>query len=283
MIRTALLALLCIIGLPLASQAQNFELGVFGGVAHYNGEMTPSRITAEQLNESFGVFGRYNFNSHFALRGGITYGRLSGDDANHTSPDLVARNLSFRSNVYEFGVTGEYNLLGLDKYMPFSPYLFAGIAVFHHNPQALYNGTWVDLQPLGTEGQGTAAYPERRPYSLWQVSIPFGAGVKVQFAEKVTLGVEAGLRRTFTDYLDDVSTTYVDRGILANENGQLAVRMMDRSGEIMSDPPARSEGSIRGNPDVQDYYAFMGMTLSIKLGKLGGRFRGVQYGCPGKF
>lgn len=281
MLRSSFTALVLCMLTAFSVNAQNFELGVFGGVAHYNGELTPSRITTE-LNESFGVFGRYNFNSHFAFRGGITYGRLSGADANHTSPDLVARNLSFQSNVYEFGFIGEYNLFGLDKYMPFSPYLFAGVAVFHHNPQAELNGTWVDLQPLGTEGQGTAAYPDRRPYSLWQVSIPFGAGVKIQFAEKVTLGLEAGLRRTFTDYLDDVSTTYVDRSILANESGQLAVRLMDRSGEIMSDPPLRREGSIRGNPDVQDYYAFMGATLSFKLGRTG-RFRGVQYGCPGKF
>lgn len=277
-----LLLITVLLCLPFTGKSQSTELGVFGGAAHYNGELTPSFITPEQLKESFGLFIRHNFNSHFALRTAFTYGHLSGADANQTKPDLVRRNLSFRSKMYELGLMVEYNLLGIDKYSPVSPYLFAGVAGFYHNPQALYNNTWVDLQPLGTEGQGTAAYLDRQPYSLWQVSIPYGAGIKFQFAQKVTLGIEAGLRTTFTDYLDDVSTTYVDPALLAQEQDQLAVLLMDRTREIDSDATLRPAGSIRGNPEVKDYYAFMGISLSFNLGA-GNGINGVRYGCPGKF
>lgn len=282
MIRSFFIALTVVLCSTQVAQAQQFQLGVFGGVAHYNGDLTTNRLSNE-INESLGLFGRYSFNNHFALRGGFTYGRLSGDDANQVSPDLIERNLSFRSNVFEFSLVSEINLLGLDYNKPVSPYFFGGVALFHHNPQAEINGTWVDLQPLSTEGQGLAAYPDREVYNLWQVSVPFGAGLKIRFSDAITMGMEIGWRLTFTDYLDDVSSTYVDRNLLASEKGQLAVRLMDRSVELSSDPTAvKREGAIRGNPEVNDYYLFMGTSLAFTLGN-GNRRDKNQYSCPGKF
>ncbi len=258
------------------------EFGVFAGVANYGGELAPSRITAQELNASGGIFLRSNVSKHFAIRGGFTIGRISGDDANQSSPDLIERNLSFRNDIYEFAFTGEINLVAMDRYKPVSPYLFIGVSAFYHNPKAFYNGRWVELQPLGTEGQGTSAFPDRKPYSLTQIAIPMGAGVKFRLSDNTLLAVEGGLRRTFTDYLDDVSSTYGVKEVLLQENGALAVAMSDRAAELTGEPVNRTATSVRGNPLVDDYFAFMGATLSFSFGG-GNGSSGSRYSCPANF
>jgi hypothetical protein len=129
-----------------------------------------------------------------------------------------------------------------------TPYAFIGVAVFHHNPQAQAPetdvngnplpeaGKWVDLQPLGTEGQhstlqeGDANYGIK-PYKRIQVSIPFGIGARFRLNELLDLSAEIGFRYLFTDYIDDVSKSYVDLGVFGNN--QLAKSMSYRTGEIL--------------------------------------------------
>lgn len=258
------------------------EFGLFGGVANYGGELAPSRITPSELNASGGIFLRSHISKHFAVRGGFTIGRISGDDANQTSPDLIERNLSFRNDIYEFAFTGEINLVAMERYKPVSPYLFIGVSAFYHNPKAFYDGRWVELQPLNTEGQGTSAFPDRKPYSLTQIAIPMGAGVKFRLSDNTILAVEGGLRRTFTDYLDDVSSTYGVKEVLLKENGALAVALSDRAAELTGEPVNRTPTSVRGNPLVDDYFAFMGATLSVCIGGKRGSI-GNKYGCPANF
>ncbi len=159
----------------------------------------------------------------------------------------------------------------------FSPYIFGGVALFNFNPEAYYfnpttlEGKWYDLQPLGTEGQGTVTRSSAKPYSLTQFAIPFGLGVKFSLSKSICLGAEWGLRKTFTDYIDDVSTTYMDHTTLSAEKGQIAAALADRTPELI-DPDTNlpripnEDGMSRGNSETTDWYSFAGLTITFKLG-----------------
>ena len=213
------------------------------------------------------------------MRFGVTYGLIAGND-NRSDPPR-GRNLSFRSRIIEGSLVGEFNILGYEPYnlaRPWSPYIFGGVAFFNFSPKTKYNDEWVALQPLGTEGQGLSAYPERKKYKLTQFSIPIGAGIKYALSDTWNIGIEGGVRKTFTDYLDDVSTTYVNEAFLI-ENNPLAATLANRSGVPIED------GSARGNSENGDWYAFVGVTISrnfLDNGLVGSRkrFRRKKDGCP---
>jgi len=207
---------------------------------------------------------------------------------------MLARNLAFETHLTEFSAVGEYYFFNLDE-QKFSPYVFGGLAVFHFNPYA-YNGTTdkIFLKPLSTEGEGLSGYPDRKPYALTQLALPFGAGVKYAFNDRVRLGLELGIRKLFTDYLDDVSSHYVDPADLLAARGQLAVDMSYRGDELPGgnqNYPAK--GAQRGGVKHKDSYYFLGLHLTYRLGTgensnrsgvfgggnfLGGKKKG--YGCP---
>jgi hypothetical protein len=136
------------------------------------------------------------------------------------------RNLQFQSSMLEAYFAAElYPTVFLEKYDglmgKFRPYGLVGVGIFHFNPKGKYyedNGTskWVDLQPLRLEGQGMAEYPDRKEYSLTQIEIPMGVGFKYYIKENMYVGFELLHRQTFTDYVDDVSTTYIDNNLFAN-------------------------------------------------------------------
>ncbi len=279
--------LLCI---PLSLSAQ-LEVGGTVGVSNYLGDLAPSGLWTSlgEMNFSAGVFARYNIGKWVSLKGGINYGKISASDFNSNNSDFrQSRNLSFRSNIFEFGFTGEFNILGYAPYnleKTFSPYVFVGIAGYKFNPQTEYNAEWVNLQPLGTEGQGMEGRPEK--YKLLQMSIPFGGGVKYAINDKWNLGFEIGFRRTNTDYLDDVSTIFVNYEDLASANGELAAILSWRGGEIEGAGYTRPESETvgRGNPNNLDWYVISGIFLSYNFtdnGLVGsrGRSRGKKKGCP---
>lgn len=275
--------ILCFFLLPFLSFSQHSELGIMLGVSAYQGDLSPSneRFNLGQINPMFGIFGKKNFNQYFAARLGFNYGILSAEDSKSNIETSRIRNLSFRSNVFEGNLIFELNILGYEPYnleKPWSPYIFAGVAFFHHNPKAKYEGEWVELQPLGTEGQGLTAYPDRKPYSLNGFAIPLGAGVKFALSDTWNIGAEVGVRRTFTDYLDDVSDTYVEESLLLEKN-PLSAALANRSGEPIE------AGKGRGNDKVSDWYTFIGITLSrnfLDNGLVGSRSRArkSKTGCP---
>ena len=175
----------------------------------------------------------------------------------------------------------------------YSPYFFAGLAVFHYNPYAYdANRNKVYLKPLSTEGEGVAGYPDRKQYSLTQMAIPFGGGIKFALTDNIRIGLEVGLRKLFTDYLDDVSKNYIDPVDLFNStrSRRLLIFLIAGRGEksLGADPnyPAKSEQ--RGNPKNKDSYYFAGIHLTYRLGggDSGGGFssgRGrhkSRNGCP---
>jgi hypothetical protein len=187
---------------------------------------------------------------------------VAGDDAK--AKFNVERNLSFKSSIIEFSSQLELNFLpyqtGNDKAY-FTPYIFAGIAIFSFNPKAEYDGDWYSLQPLGTEGQGTSA-TSLKPYSLTKISFPFGIGVKYSIGKNVGIGAEWGLRKTTTDYLDDVSTTYADPLILNAEHGSISALLADRS---LNGKNTEDVGKQRGNSNTKDWYSFAGAFIVFKF------------------
>ena len=265
---------------PFSSSAQKLELGVFGGLANYQGDLAPVAFTLRETKPAYGLVARYNINKFLTLRANAMYGRISGNDGKTLLEWRQIRNLSFETHIYEASLVSELHLFGYEDCggKRFSPYAYFGLGIFNFNPKTIYNGQWVELQPLGTEGQGTSLYPERQPYKLTQVSVPFGGGIKFRVGRGLNLSAEIGWRKTFTDYLDDVSLTYVDRDILIAENGLLSHNLSNRSGEVLPSPINRLDGEQRGDPTDKDWYLFGGLILSYTFGTPCYNRSGV--GCP---
>jgi hypothetical protein len=250
---------------PLFVQAQ-WHVNLFGGFSNYFGDLQDKAYTTQQSHGAFGAGLQYDLNHHLSLLSNLTVGKVGASDAFNTKADLRARNLSFQSNLVEWNVLAEYNLMNLDKYR-FTPYVFAGVALYHFNPYATDTmGRKVYLKPLSTEGEGLAQYPGQKPYQLTQFAIPFGGGIKFRVSEKVVLAYEIGLRKLFTDYLDDVSTRYADPAVLLAAKGPEAVELSYRGNEVkQGSPDYPPVGTVRGNPKHQDWYYFSGIRVIIAI------------------
>lgn len=272
-----------------AASAQRFHIGVFGGLAAYNGDLTEKIFPKKVTNGAIGITGNYELTNNIMLRLGYTYTVLGGADRYSSDPELVKRNLSFETSLSEFHLVGEYYLFNLYE-KRFSPYLFGGLAVYHYNPYTHTSaGQKVFLRPLSTEGQGLAGYPDRKPYGLTQMALPFGGGVKYAFNENLHLGLEISFRKLFNDYFDDVSTTYADPNDLLAAKGQIAVDLAYRGDELPGgDPALPAKGAQRGGSEYNDFYYFTGLHLTYRLGNgngNGGIFSGKgnkrnRNGCP---
>lgn len=252
------LILLCLSSSVSAqSKKRNFrqhELGIFLGGAYYIGDLNP-RKQFNLTQPAAGLFYRFTPNYRYAFRGGINWGNVMGDDSQSDDADQLQRNLNFKSQIIEFNVIAEFNFLEYrisnDKYK-FTTFLFLGLDVFSFKPRAQMNNNWIDLQPLKTEGQS-------KGYRLTQVAIPFGVGAKINVSKKVGIGIEWGPRKTFTDYLDDVSGTYPDPNVTIFTNPN-SPKLSDRSKNAGS-----NINEQRGNPRTKDWYFFFGLTLNFKL------------------
>ncbi len=263
------ISIVLIIGVSIA-KAQYYEIGGFAGLSNYFGDLQATHMEPTEYNLAYGLFGRINLNRHFAGKVSFTRGQISGDDYNSDTPSgRRQRNLSFHSNIYELAITGEFNFIPYDimenKIAAF--YVFGGVSVFHFNPTAEYGNDIHFLQKLGTEGQHMDG-SSIKPYSLYQFAIPMGVGTKFNLNQRSNVGLEVGLRKTFTDYLDDVSSVYPDIEALENID-PVAAALSYRSPEYyevtqkaLGNPVERS----RGNPESMDWYFFMGATLSVNLG-----------------
>lgn len=339
--KSFILGCLLLLSVAVAS-AQNtppsdlpLEIGLQLGTSHYLGDLggvggpgtTTNRETGVQtfqrgLGQRFildtdlkhtsftiGIFGRYALNEgrNFAVRLGLNYLRLAGDDkfagkpsdnfsATQSRDDINSaawfryyRNLNFRSDVFDANLGIEftpYNFaLGGNQGSILSPYAYIGIGLFAFNPQTFYDGAWRDLKPLRTEGQGIV---DGRPeYDLVQMNLPMGLGVKWTYENTWALSLEVNYRLTFTDYIDDVSTDYVPDNAVFSQNmdpstAALALALSRRSGEI--DPAGVNSivtlpGEKRGDPSNNDAYytVTIGISYYLDIRSLGS---GRRYGCP---
>jgi len=270
------------------AQAQ-LQVGVFGGISNYVGDMTDKPYA--NSNGAVGVTVGYQILSRVNLRAGFTYAKVNGADSLTKQEDVRLRNLSFQSKISEFSLVAEVNTFDMN-YKTWSPYVFGGLAVFHFNPYTYdQQNNKVFLQPLGTEGQGIPGYPNG-PYSLTQLALPFGGGVKYNISDNVRIALEVGLRKLFTDYLDDVSGNYADPNDLLTNRGQQSVDLSYREDELpFGDPFYPPKGETRGSSKYKDYYYFTGLHLVFTLpgdGRSSSSFsskagKNKRYGCPTVF
>ena len=232
------------------------DAGISLNALNYFGDLAPlsSRFSTDWslTSPSVGVSFGHRFGPFYTLRTSFLYGTLKGNDFESADPYgeqarfRYVRNLSFRNRIKELAITGVFDLYKNENTyisrVQWTPYAYAGVAVFHHNPQARVSeastlpeaGQWVDLQPLGTEGQyldlpDTIPNYGLKPYKRVQISIPFGIGIRYKVNDLVDLSIETGTRWLFTDYIDDVSSNYinVDRW----PDGSLVRELSDRSQE----------------------------------------------------
>lgn len=258
-----------------ASYSQNFVHSVlerlsfegFGGFANYQGELQESPYTFSQSKAAFSLGGRIELADRLFLRGLATYGNISASDKYSSNSFRRARNLDFNSKIYDASGTIVYELFNLSE-KRYTPYAFAGISVFHFSPYT-YDSSGVArwLVSYGTEGQWLSQYPDRKAYKLNQISLPFGAGIKFAVNKNVAIGWEFRFNKTFTDYLDDVSTTYADyNALITGRNGLKAAELAYRGGEIKGGSQVYpAAGTKRGNPKTKDWYYFSGITITYTL------------------
>lgn len=274
--KTRTLLLVCCIICTSAIQAQEFDkspsVAVFTGLINYQGDLNPNSFTVSHSNFAAGISIKKPLNRWFTARVGISYGKIEAADA-WNRDYLKSRNLSFATTIKEAYAGLEITVLDIST-KKFTPYLYGGIAVFHFNPWARDNsGAKTYLQPLSTEGQGLSQYPEQKTYKLTQICLPFGAGIKYQVSDALSIGVELSQRKSFTDYIDDVSSYYVDRDVLLAAKGAKAVEMAYRGGQSpVGSPLYPAHGEQRGTPSEMDWYYLFGFTTEIKLDALGSLF-----------
>ena len=270
-----------------------FFLGGAVNAGNYFGDLAPTSNAASTdisfTRPGFGFYGGYKFHHTFAVRGGINWVRVFGDDFSadpNSDADAArfARNLSFRNDIKEFQLGIEIYLLpnygGPNRRLPLNAYLFVGGAVFHHEPMGLVPdfdyqaeglnattpapqaGEWVKLRELETEGVS---------YSNIDFSIPISVGAKMRLpGTPLDVGIEFGIRYLFTDYIDDVSDRYVDLNSFDND---LARIMSDRSSV-----PVSSKGDSR-NLTANDVVLFDGFYRE-RIAGIGAGREGAKRGNP---
>jgi len=266
--------------LPGLAQAQRWHVNVTGGLSNYSGDLQAKAYTFDESYFAFGFGAQYDITRNFSAISNLMFMKVGAADQ-YNSPDLVSRNLSFQTNILEWNLMGEYTFLDMTQ-KKFSPFLYVGVAIFHFDPYAYDTlGRKVYLQPLSTEGEGLPQYPGQKPYSLTQFAIPYGGGVKFKVSENIVLAYEVGFRKTFTDYLDDVSTYYVDQATLQNAKGGLAVEMAYRGNELKGGAPYPPAGTLRGHAKSKDVYYYTGIRVSIAIiSKHDGYYGRGRTDCP---
>jgi len=233
------------------SYAQTAEVGFFGGLSYYLGDINPG-IHFLMSKPAYGFLARVNLDSRWTVKANAYRGEVRGDD--QTGQTNSKRNLRFQSKITDIAFTAEFNffdyMTGSRKNL-LTPYIFGGIGMVIFNPMA----DGVKLKSIGTEGQNVG-FDGRKPYNLAAFTIPFGVGFKYSMNRRLSLTGEWGMRKAFTDYIDDVSTTYYLDGSTITDNPE----------ELLSDPTRiHLPMQERGNPTTNDWYNFTGVTLTYKF------------------
>jgi hypothetical protein len=252
------------------------EFGVLAGASQYFGDLNPD-LHFNTPKAVFGLFFRKQVTDYIAVRIQGQYARLGYSDVyNKQNAFYLRRNLSFNTSVLQLGVQGDFNFF---RFIPgdgdhrATPYLTIGIGMFSFDPYAYLDGQKYYLRELGTEGQGSPAYPDRKPYSNIAAYIPLGLGYKYNLNPRMNIGVEAVYNFTTTDYLDDVSKTYA--GInnfptLPDGSPSVAALLQDRSYET-GKPPIGVQGRQRGYQNQNDGFLYLEIMFSMNLS---------SYKCP---
>jgi hypothetical protein len=220
---------------------------------------------------------RYKISPTMAVKGFGGWARLTGNDLLTAEPARNNRNLSFRTNIFTASAQFEYSVIEekvksrysrRSKKFPLNIYFFGGLGFFYFNPEAqYYDGKWYKLKPLNTEGQGLEG-SEGRDYSLFQFCVPLGVGFKYPITREWSIGLEYSITKTFTDYIDDVSTTYYDNDAIRAAYGDVAAYFADPSTTPTRDAPIKggtTAGQKRGEITYNDSFMFAWLHVSYKL------------------
>ena len=263
------------IGFSQDAVRQEGEFGIGIGGAHYFGDLN-TMAKLNRVKPAASVFFRKNFGNYIDMRLAANFAQIGYSDIYNTHNEFMRRrNLSFNSNVWELAIQGDFNFF---RFMPgdpdykFTPYVTLGVGVFNYDPYAYIGNEKYFLRPLGTEGQGTELYPDRKPYSSMAISVPFGVGLKYSINDRINVGFEIVHRFTNTDYLDDVSKTYVDPAVFPanpDDSPSPAFLLHDRSYETGT--PIGAIGVQRGNSRQKDQFATALLYISFNL---------QSYKCP---
>jgi len=273
MIRKLLFTLCCAL-LFTQAKAQLFytswEYGIMAGASQYFGD----------LNDNYGLgfvrpagqlFVRKHFNHYISARGQVGYTYVGYDDKLTKNPFNQQRGLSFQSHILEASLQAEFNFFRFgtgENDSRFTPYLTGGVGAFYYNPTAKLGGVRYDLRTLGTEGQNMG-YDDRK-YGKIAACFPIGAGIKYWLRPGINFGVEIVNRLTLTDYMDDVSTTYVGANNFAPGSPEQQLQDPSRSFDGRT-PGIGQAGKQRGNSASKDQYGMVLLSLSVQ-------FR--TYKCP---
>jgi hypothetical protein len=277
--------------LPAITQAQkHHEAGLTFGVSNYTGDLQDKLFTSSGHHPLVGASYKMFMTPRVGLRFGATYTTISGADSLSDIKANYLRNLNFTSRIIEAHAGLEYNFWPIDLVRSrVSPYVFAGVGVFYSNPFTNgMNGEKVFLKHLSTEGQGLPIYPDRKPYSNVNVSFPFGAGMKFLVNKTLVISAEMGFRPTTTDYLDDVSKSYVNLDTLSKYKGAQAVQLSYRGNKAAGwneDGNGNGQSYVdygfkRGDSRSNDWYWFGNITIAIYLRASGNTRTYWQTTCP---
>ena len=296
---------LTFISLFLTASAQeriftNNEIGITVGPSLFFGDLGIHRRMDDRFLDNFhpedirgmvGVLFRNNLGSMLSLRFSLIYAQVAGDDANERVESPADeyflrryRNLRFKSHILELAAIAEINILTFepgDLVDRWTPFVSAGLGVFQFSPMGQYQGTWEALQPIGTEGQGLPNYSGKEKYKLIQLAVPVGIGVKYNMTRRTVLTIEAVHRHTTTDYLDDVSSNYVDPDYVYLTHGstpkaEKIIALADPSSRLY--PDVTRPGAQRGNPSSLDSYAFLQVSFTYII-----NLKKDIYDCPRRF
>lgn len=237
------------------------------GIIFYNGDISPKATTiipsSKIINPFFRIGINYRLSERLEASAILLHGNIEGADSLTDEFDNLLRNQSFKSSIDEFSVLLECKLFRTYKMRRINPYVFAGYGYFHFNPKAELNGASYELQPLGTEGQYITNGGYEKPYKLFQQVIPVGFGISLLLNPHWRLRLDYSIHFTFTDYLDDVSTVYPDSALLSSTpNGFLAIQFSNRR----QDGKYPKTNRPRGNPDLNDSYTHIGITIIYNPG-----------------
>ncbi|MBK8245465.1 MAG: outer membrane beta-barrel protein [Saprospiraceae bacterium] len=259
------------------SFSQSIDLGLLMGGSNYSGDLTyTARDVLRQTKLAIGLHFRYDFSNMISFKLQGMRLAVAADDKISTQDWQQRRNLNFMSTIYNLDLLGQINLMGFFYPDPkrFNVYLTGGLSFFHFNPKGNYLGTWYDLQPLGTEGQGIPGY--KAPYNLNSLALTMGLGVRYFLTSNISVGLEYLTRQTKTDYLDDVSGDYVDVDLLTKYNGPIAAAL----GNKINAPG----GSQKANPLDRDWFQTLGIAVNYHFGAefkgKGIRFTKRGVNCP---
>lgn len=246
-----------------------YQLIFYAGTSHFLGDLggsdrkgsnSPIDLNWGATGYSMGIGVSRKFNNSFSLRINLNQAIVRGSDSYSNNESRRNRNLSFRSTINEISTMVDYTfILNKSGKNPHFLMAFVGIGVFNFNPQAEYNNKWYNLQPLGTEGQGIL--PGKKKYSRFNFNIPVGICYYFNITEESKLGLILTMRKTYTDYIDDVSTSYYDNNLLYEQNGEMSAILADRNLKRES-AYLNPSGLGRGNPKNNDNFAFVQLTYS---------------------